>query len=180
MLFLLFLVNALLSWSLGLEFPKRDEYHPELIARGTSDPCCKSCGPIAKVLGECPLATSDIFCGCKQWVCSAPTCQACISNVNFNTSFAQVPGPLLEIFWAMCQCQDECRDVAEAVFSPKPCAGGTDEICVTTTLVKDGPKCYKCLKKTDEWFASYFGIFIEQAKDFLKTKKSAVPGISPM
>jgi hypothetical protein len=34
------------------------------------------------------------------------------------------------------------------------------------------------LKKTDELFSSYFEIFIEQAKDFLQTKNSAVPGDS--
>ena len=98
-----------------------------------------------------------------------------MANVNFNTSFAKT-GPLLETFWAFCQCQKYCREVAESVFSPKPCANGTDEICVTTTLVNKGPLCLKCLKKTDKWFASYFEIFIAQAADFLKTKVSAIPG----
>jgi len=101
------------------------------------------------------------------------------SNVNFNTSYAATPGPLIEIFWAFCQCQWCCREVAEAVFAPKPCKSGTDNVCVSEVLVKDGPKCKRCLHHTDEWSASYFGIFIEQGKEFLETKISAMPGISP-
>jgi hypothetical protein len=163
--------------TLGFELFKRDAHDVNLIARATSDPCCKSCGPIAEIISECPLETSDVFCDCERgWVKAAPTCQTCIANVNFNTSFAAAPGPLLETFWALCQCQWHCREVAEAVFAPQPCKGGTDEICVTSALVKYGPECNKCLKKTDEWFSSYFEIFVEQAKEFLETNKSAIPG----
>lgn len=160
------------------DFPKRDDAH--LFSREVSDPCCKSCGPIGQVLSECPVAQSDIFCGCDEWVAAAPGCQACIANVAFNTSFAKIPGPLLEIFWAFCQCQKPCRKVAEATFGPQPCAGGTDEVCVTTTLVEHGPECECCLEETDKWFASYFKIFVEQSKNFLKTKISEVPGVFPL
>jgi hypothetical protein len=149
-----------------------------LISRtAPSDPCCKSCGPIGKALLDCPRNTTDIFCVCDPWVKTAPTCQTCISNVNFNTSFAVNPGPTLEIFWAACQCQDQCRTVAEAVFAPKPCNFGTDNLCVSKVLVQDGPDCLCCFEKVDPWFASSFKIFIEQAKDFVKTQISAVPGM---
>ena len=69
--------------------------------------------------------------------------------------------------------------MAEANFGPEPCKNGTDELCVVKTLVEDGPECLCCLEKVDEWFASYFGIFVKQAKDFLETQVSAVPGILP-
>jgi hypothetical protein len=158
------------------DFPPWEDAH--LIRRAApSDPCCKSCGPIGKALVDCPRNTTDIFCVCEPWVKTAPTCQACISNVNFNTSFAINPGPAIEIFWAMCQCKDKCKKVAEAVFGPKPCNYGTDELCVVKTLVEDGPDCECCIREVDEWFASYFKIFVEQAADFLKTFKSAVPGM---
>ena len=173
-------IALLLIWSslgVGFDLFKR-EATPHLVPRATSDSCCKSCGPIGQALVECPLNTTDIFCVCDQWVKSAPTCQTCISNVNFNTSYAATPGPLLEIFWAFCQCQTCCREVAEAVFAPEPCKSGTDNVCVSEILVNDGPKCEKCLHHTDEWFASYFGIFIEQGKEFLETEISAVPGTS--
>jgi hypothetical protein len=156
------------------DFAKRS--NSQLLPRAASDPCCKSCAPIAKVEADCPLATTDIFCGCDEWVAAAPTCEACIANVAFNTTFAVQPGPLLEVFWAFCQCKKECRKVAEANFGPEPCKNGTDELCVVKTLVEDGPECLCCLEKVDEWFASYFGIFVKQAKDFLVTQVSAVPG----
>src|SRR5205814_1886164 len=120
-----------------------------------------------QVLNDCPLATTDIFCGCDDWVRTAPTCQTCIFNVFFNTTFAQNPGPLLEVFWAFCQCQHKCRKVAEALFSPKSCNNGADPLCVSKVLASDAAEdCACCLEEKDEWFASWFKVEIKLAKHF--------------
>src|SRR5271167_4020122 len=156
-----------------VDLPKRD-----IIAqRSTSDPCCKSCAPIGNVLKECPLATTDIFCGCDQWVKSAPTCQTCIVNALYNTSFAVNPGPTLEIFWTFCQCQSQCRNLASALFSPTPCNFGQDNTCVSQHIVTDGPKCLPCMERIDPWMASWFALEIKDAAEFLVTKKNAIPGL---
>jgi hypothetical protein len=147
----------------------------QLVPRQTSDPCCKSCGPIAKVLADCQTTNTDIFCGCDQWVAAAPGCEACIFNVAFNTSFALNPGPALELFWSWCQCQKACRGPAEAIYG-NTCAGGTDAMCVSKALVKYGPTCSCCMKGVDGWFTSFFDVWIEQAKQFIATGKSSVPG----
>lgn len=158
------------------DFPKfYEKRNPaQLLPRATSDPCCKSCGTIAKVLADCPTATTDIFCGCDQWVATAPACEACIFNVAFNTTFAMNPGPALELFWAWCQCQKPCRGPAEALFG-NTCSGG-DGVCVSKALVKDGPDCSCCMKKVDPWFDSFFDVWIGQAKEFLATGKPSFPG----
>src|SRR5579859_6580684 len=127
---------ALISSALALpDYMPRwmDMETAKLQARGTppSDPCCKSCATIKKVAEECPIATTDIFCGCDDWVKTAPNCQACIFDVGFQTSFAANPGPTLELFWSFCQCQKKCRPFAEAIFGPKPCNGGKDNVCVS-------------------------------------------------
>ena len=150
-------------------------YEPRIVERQASDPCCKSCAVIAQVGAECPVATSDIFCGCDQWVKAAPGCEACIFNVGFNTSFAVNPGPSLELFWAWCQCQSVCHSVADAIFG-NSCAGGTDMLCVSKTLAKDGPGCSCCLHKTDEWFASFFDVWVMEADEFVKTGMASFPG----
>jgi hypothetical protein len=156
-------------------YNKRNPSH--LLPRQASDPCCKSCGPIAQVLAACPTTTTDIFCGCDQWVAAAPGCEACIFNVAFNTTFAMTPGPALELFWSWCQCQKPCRGVAEALFG-NACTGNTDGKCVPTALAKDGPACSCCMKKVDPWFTSFFDVWIEQSKAFLATGKKPFPGTS--
>jgi len=173
---------SLISFVLSSALPDFAEIHnkrgpPHFLSRRASDPCCKSCGPIAQVLGDCPTATTDIFCGCDQWVAAAPGCEACIFNVGFNTTFAMNPGPALELFWSWCQCQKPCRPIAEALFG-NTCAGGADPSCVTKVLVKDGPACSCCMKKVDPWFTSFFDVWIEQAKTFLATGKASFPGTS--
>jgi len=150
-------------------------FEPRLVERQASDPCCKSCSVIAQVEAECPVATTDILCGCDQWVKAAPGCEACIFNAGFNTTFASDPGPALELFWAWCQCPSVCHSIADALFG-NSCAGGTDGTCVSTTLVKDGPGCSCCLHKVDEWFASFFDVWIMQAGEFLKTGMPSTPG----
>jgi len=118
---------AIASASTLPDFPHLyEKRNPAQLVPRASDPCCKSCGTIAKVLAECPTATTDIFCGCDQWVATAPACEACIFNVGFNTSFAMNPGPALELFWSWCQCQKPCRGPAEAIFG-NACSGGTDK-----------------------------------------------------
>jgi hypothetical protein len=157
------------------DFPmKRDRV---ILPRATSDPCCKSCGPIGQVLAECPIDDPDIFCGCDQWVATAPTCEACIFNVAFNTTFAVNPGPSLELFWAWCRCKDTCRSTAEALYGAR-CGYGANVTCVSSTLATDGPKCLCCLEKTDKWFASFFAVWIQQAKDFVASGKLSFPGAS--
>ena len=142
----------------------------QVLPRQATDPCCKSCGGIQKALDECP-AGSDIFCGCDQWVAAAPTCEACIFDVNFNTTYAANPGPALELFWAWCQCKWECRPVAEAIFG-----GPCDQTCRSKVLAKQGPDCSRCMKRVDPWFTSFFDVWIQQAKQFLKTGVSPYPG----
>lgn len=167
---------AIASASTLPDFPHLyEKRNPAQLVPRASDPCCKSCGTIAKVLAECPTATTDIFCGCDQWVATAPACEACIFNVGFNTSFAMNPGPALELFWSWCQCQKPCRGPAEAIFG-NACSGGTDKTCVSKALVKDGPACSCCIKKHDDWFASFFDVFVQQAKQFLATGKTSYPG----
>jgi hypothetical protein len=159
------------------DFPmKRDRV---LVPRATSDPCCKSCGPIAKVLADCPPDDPDIFCGCDQWVAAAPGCEACIFDVAFNTTFAMNPGPALELFWAWCRCKNSCRSSAEALYGAR-CGYGTNGTCVSTTLATDGPGCQCCLEKYDPWFASFFSVWIQQAKAFLATGKASFPGMSSL
>ena len=136
------------------------------LARRASDPCCKSCSLISQSLAECP-ADADVFCGCDIWVQGAPTCEACIFDVAFNTTFAMNPGPALELFWAWCRCPNACHSVAAALFSAAPCGTGTNETCVSETLVKDGPECLCCLEGVDQWFASFFNVWIEEAHEFL-------------
>ena len=157
------------------DFQKR--YDPHLVQRAVSDPCCKSCGPIMQIFNKCPLATADIFCGCNVWVRAGPPCQACIYIAN--TTYAPV-SPLLEDFWAFCQCQKECKEIAEAIFAPKPCASGTNVVCLTDAFIKHGPKCNKCLKTTDEWFSASFEIFIEESEKFKKTRQYPIPGKNPL
>ena len=170
-----FLCVAFVSASF-IDLPKRDL----LVSRGASDPCCQSCATVGKVLDDCPLDTTDIYCGCDDRVRTAPTCQTCIVNAGYNTSFALNPGPALEIFYSFCQCQKPCRKVAEAIFGPKPCNHGTNNTCVSETLVEFGEKCVRCIKETDGWLAASFRLEIELAEKYLKTKKNAVPGtLSP-
>lgn len=159
-----------------IHLPKRDI----ILERGASDPCCKSCATIGKVLAECPVQTTDIFCGCDDWVRTAPTCQTCIENVAFNTSFAVNPGPTLETFWTLCQCQSKCRNIANAIFSPTPCNFGQDNLCVSQHLVTDGVKCLPCIKRVDPWMASSFALEIKLAAEFIKTQENAVPGSFPL
>ena len=175
-------ILSVLSLSVALvsahNFPdvsKRHEMH--LATRGVSDPCCKSCGPIGDVLVACPLNSTDIFCGCDQWVANAPICEACIVNALFNTSFALNPGPSLEIFWAFCQCGDKCRKIAEALFAPTPCNYGQDGLCAVQHLASpEAEECACCLESTDEWFATWFKVEIELAKEFLDTGIDQIPG----
>lgn len=101
------------------------------------------------------------------------------TTVGFNTSFASNPGPSLELFWAWCQCQRPCHAVATAIFGPEPCSGGADAVCVSKTLVSSGDQCLQCLRHVDEWFASFFQVWIQQAKQLISTGKSAYPGICP-
>lgn len=155
-----------------INLPKRDI----LVERTASDACCKSCAPIGKALTDCPITTSDIFCRCDPWVKSAPTCETCIVNALFNTTFAVNPGPTLEIFWAFCQCQGKCRNIATALFAPQPCNFGQDNLCASQHLVSDGPECLHCIKHVDPWMASWFKLEIELAADFVKTGVSAIPG----
>lgn len=156
--------------------PKANGLH--LTPRATSDPCCKSCGPIGEVLADCPLTTTDVFCGCDKWVKAAPTCQACIINSRGNTSYAVNPGPVLEIFWALCRCQTACRPLATDLFAPEPCNFGTDPVCASKGLVNDGPECLCCLEKKDEWLTSWLRVEIEEAAAFLATGINAIPGSS--
>jgi len=142
-----------------------------------SDPCCKSCSGINHVLNEC--ATSpDIFCGCAEWVATAPACEACIYDVGFNTSFAVNPGPALELFWAWCPCQGPCRTTAEAIFG-STCNAGTDNVCKSKVLVKDGPSCLKCMKGHDMWFSSFFAVWIAEAQLLLSGHPHTYPGTFP-
>src|SRR5271168_4399146 len=101
-----FFISLLILPVLALQLPDASHLTPRQV---TSDPCCSSCGVINQVLIDCPTNTTDIFCGCDQWVATAPQCEACIWNVGFNTTFAVNPGPILEVFWAWCQCQKVCR-----------------------------------------------------------------------
>jgi hypothetical protein len=172
-LFLFILVPVVLG-AYPDNLPKRADLLPR---QAPSDPCCKSCGTIATVLAECPTG-SDIFCGCDQWVATAQVCEACIFNVNFNTSFAQNPGPALELFWAWCQCQKPCHSSADAIFGAS-CAGNTNATCTSEVLAKDGPACEWCLKEVDPWFAGFFGTWIEQAKAFLASGSPEFPGKTP-
>lgn len=151
-------------------------FEPRTVERRASDPCCKSCAVIAQVEAECP-ATADILCGCDQWVKAAPGCEACIYNVGFNTTFATNPGPSLELFWAWCQCPSVCHDIADAIFGAS-CGGGTDALCVSTALATKGPACSCCLHEVDEWFASFFDVWVEQGKEFVKTGVASFPGTS--
>ena len=170
----IFLVSHITEAAFPDNLPKR---HATNLIRRTSDPCCKSCGTIAQVLADCPVATTDIFCGCDQWVATAPDCEACIYNVAFNTTFALNPGPALEMFWAFCQCQKACRSTAMALFGPEPCGGGTDPWCVSSILAKAGPRCEYCLREVDEWFASFFSVWVRQGAEFVKTGKTSFPGM---
>ena len=140
----------------------------------TSDPCCQSCNGISHVLAECATST-DIFCGCDEWVATAPICQACIFNVNFNTSFTVTPGPALELFWAWCPCQDVCRTTAEAIFGTGCVA--TDYACRSKVLATDGKECLECMKSHDMWFSSFFAVWIEQAEELLSGNPHTYPGI---
>jgi len=175
------LTFTLLVWlcSIVLTLAKPYPDYPSLssmkLARRDSDPCCKSCALISQSLAECP-ADADIFCGCDIWVEGAPTCEACIYDVGFNTSFATNPGPTLELFWAWCRCPTQCHSTAAALFSATPCGGGANETCVSETLVKDGPECACCLETVDQWFASFFKVWITEAESFLKTGMSSHPG----
>lgn len=167
------LLAAFVSAKGYLDLPRRDL----IVERAASDPCCKSCAPIQQNGVDCPVATSDIFCGCDSWVRAAPTCQTCIVNALYNTSFAVNPGPALEFFWTWCQCQQKCRDVASALFAPTPCNFGQNNTCVSQHIVSGGPKCLPCMERIDPWMASWFALEIKDAAEFLVTKKSAVPGL---
>jgi hypothetical protein len=149
-----------------------------LLPRAASDPCCKSCGPIAKVLSDCAATPNDVYCGCDQWVAAAPACEACIADSNYNSSFVVNPGPFLEFFWTWCQCKGECKTVAEAFSNVGACSPtNTDPNCRSEVLVKDGPGCLCCMEKVDPWFSSFFAVFIEQAKEQV-AGKFVFPGTS--
>ena len=156
---------SLFHFSFVSALPDFPNIHGIFPRQATSDPCCKSCGPIAKVLADCPI--TQIFCGCDQWVAAAPACQACVIDSHFNSSFATNPGPLLEFFWTWCQCQTECRTVAEAFTGTAPSCNATDLVCGSKILVDDGPGCLCCMKKVDPWFAAAFTVELEHAKSLL-------------
>jgi hypothetical protein len=153
----------------GKSWPDGKGFRSGQLVRRDSDPCCKSCALIAQNIAECPVATSDVFCGCDIWVKGAPSCEACLFDVGFNSTFATYEG-FLEFFWVWCRCPYACRGVAEALVSPSPCGGGTNMTCVSEYLAKEGPECLCCMEKLDAWFSSFFAVWIGEANDFLAGK----------
>jgi len=159
------------------EFLKRYEnVDRSILPRQAGDNCCASCSKISQSIDECPTG-SDILCGCDLWVAGAPSCEACLYDVGFNSSYATNPGPSLELFWAWCQCPKECHNIADAIFGAS-CSSGTDKLCISKAILENGYGCHACLKHVDEWFASFFKVWIEQAKELLSTGVSLYPGIS--
>jgi hypothetical protein len=178
---MLFSSIILLLWffstSLSASFP--DIQASRLAVRQTSDPCCASCAQVGAVPFNpvvCP-PSGDIFCGCKELIQTGPACRACIDDVEargLNTSYVGLMS-LMEYFYSWCQCQNECRPVANAFFGTT-CNYGVDAKCVNTALVHQGPDCSKCVRKIDLWFANTLDVYIRGSKAFLATGKVSYPG----
>ena len=165
-----FLTSVLLLWLSALSF---------VFAFSQEDSCCKACSAI----GDGPFnpdvcPPTDIFCGCDVVIARSPICRACVDASfahGIPTEYGSIMSPM-EYFFSWCQCQRDCRPVAEAIFGT---ACSTPQ-CTLSTLVKEGPKCSHCVTKIDAWFGGAMDVWIEEAKKQLQSGQySFTPGIFP-
>jgi hypothetical protein len=134
----------------------------------SSDPqCTTACAGPVNVSTTC-VTSADSFCGCSDFVSTAPGCSDCLVSKNI-TLLGFINPPYLAFIVAVCKCQiPTCGDLT---LVEKQCqiTNPNDTTCACPATLKDAPECYKCLEANEPSLAEPLGQRVAQCNSSANT-----------
>jgi hypothetical protein len=107
----------------------------------------------------CIANTTNIFCGCTEFLVTGDKCYKCLTNINppVDPFLVQSVKAILDI------CRHCQTDACGSILGAGECVANKEPLgCMCSPFKQNGTECAGCLVKVDPSYTAWFGAVVEE------------------